>query len=113
MWPSPEARSVRSFSRICPIEETYRKLYKQSNIPEHLPKGIPQFHHKSLILVYIFPLVVGSSLATAISALNRHSLQTLNRAFLPGANDVGMLQVELGELAGSQHTVEQTNISQH
>jgi len=73
--------NVRSFSHICPNDETYRNLYKQSNIPEHLPKGILQFRHKSLILVYIFPLAVGSSLATGISALNRHSLQTLNTAF--------------------------------
>jgi hypothetical protein len=73
--------SIWSFSRICPNEETYRNLYKQSNIPDHLSKGVPQFRHKSLILVYIFPLIVGSFLAEGISALNRHSLQTLNRAF--------------------------------
>jgi len=30
--------SVSSFSCICPIEETYRKLYKQSNIPEYFNK---------------------------------------------------------------------------
>jgi hypothetical protein len=59
-----------------------------------------------LKLPHIFPSSVGISIALQIPALNRQPLQNAEQAFLPGANDGGMLRVEQGEVTGSRHTVE-------